>query len=844
MMKKCFIKGLMFLAVITAGTGVFSSCKDINEDMQIENEMTQNDLQEQINALKTAQDLLTQAQAQCKADCAAARAALEISLKAYADAQDANVKNVLLDSIEVHANRLADLEARVLSIEQTYVTITTFEAAIDQLDARDDVLSDSIKDLDTKVASLVTLIEGKVDTTDFNALAKRVQDLEDSTKLCMETYRWMSDAKLQIAALDSVVGELQSADSLLNERIDTIGARVDSLQIKYDSLEVKLGDAIDSLNVALTDIDSLQSAVSLLNTAVAANTTAIAILQGDIAALKERVTKLETRIEKLITGISVQAAKNPIFGYINTPTGIRTNILMGQYGYASCNYTFPSQSTAAEYNNNPAYLPDVKDMEMLQLSGNFTPLTVAQGETLMDGENGNINVGTIYMTINPNNIDFTGGNLTLVNTQDASSGVTLDEIKKSDEVLTFGMTRAANNGFYEAKAYVKEADIATAALSINVSELEASAKNVINNPLSPNSYISFLTDFVQSFNNKLPAYGLRAGWMVDGTEYAVYSDYNVAATVYKPLSFKFLAGTNAPSIPTISPLSGFQIDKSILDAFNISIAPINPNFTIAAITIGDMGNLQVTITGFPEDDGMGGVSFTGTKVVDVPLDQVETELGNVLNSAVANIETSVNQLITDLNNQIQSAMAGATGDIKDSFGDIIDNLNGKLDGLFDTANGFIDRINAVVGRVNNILNDPNHLLQVAVVYQNAAGQFGLLSNTRTMPTEFVLSGGNAISLYATSYSAELIAPAFKKFVAVTDVWESGKETNSAQNGDATCRQLLKDANTSGVFNQAVSGKSIRVPMKVSQAGYTYEILYSAMDYHGVTSTCKYYVKVK
>ena len=86
-----------------------------------------------------------------------------------------------------------------------------------------------------------------------------------------------------------------------------------------------------------------------------------------------------------------------------------------------------------------------KDLEMLDV----TPIRIDADEMII-GEEGN--AGTLYMTVNPNTVDFSGTSFSLVNSQDEFSGVTLDTITKSDEVLNFGYSRAANNGFYEAKA--------------------------------------------------------------------------------------------------------------------------------------------------------------------------------------------------------------------------------------------------------------------------------------------------------------------------------------------------------------------------------------------------------
>ena len=104
-----------------------------------------------------------------------------------------------------------------------------------------------------------------------------------------------------------------------------------------------------------------------------------------------------------------------------------------------------------------------------------------------------------------------------------------------------------------------------------------------------------------------------------------------------------------------------------------------------------------------------------------------------------------------------------------------------------------------------------------------------------------LSGGNAVRLFPTTYNAEIAVPTFKKFVAVTNVYGPNGET--AQGGDATCLSLLDKANAQTYMNEVIPGERLSVPFYADQAGYTYEIVYSALDYRGVTSTRQFFIKV-
>ena len=105
-----------------------------------------------------------------------------------------------------------------------------------------------------------------------------------------------------------------------------------------------------------------------------------------------------------------------------------------------------------------------------------------------------------------------------------------------------------------------------------------------------------------------------------------------------------------------------------------------------------------------------------------------------------------------------------------------------------------------------------------------------------MPT--VLEVANCV-VVPTSYTGELLVPAFKKYVAVTNVFDGDE---SAQDGCADCIAALEAAN-SGDLNKVLAGTTNVVEF-AGKSGYTYEITYSALDYSGKYSNVKYYVTVK
>ena len=141
-------------------------------------------------------------------------------------------------------------------------------------------------------------------------------------------------------------------------------------------------------------------------------------------------------------------------------------------------------------------------------------------------------------------------------------------------------------------------------------------------------------------------------------------------------------------------------------------------------------------------------------------------------------------------------------------------------------------LNSLVSRAYNKMNSffskaPNAALQPILI-----GKFGdnarLLSQSKYYPTQ----ASGSLTLYPTSYSLELLAPAYKKFVAVTDVFNASDLSEAA----ASVGQAANGENMKKVID---SEKSCTLN---GQAGYIYEISYSAVDYHGKITTKRFYVK--
>ena len=209
----------------------------------------------------------------------------------------------------------------------------------------------------------------------------------------------------------------------------------------------------------------------------------------------------------------------------------------------------------------------------------------------------------------------------------------------------------------------------------------------------------------------------------------------------------------------------------------------------------------------------------------------------LLGSRITSTSDGSDYVAGQMNNSINSEMSKIANSINT---DLNDNYISKM-------NKYINKLNSAIEKIRPILNNANYYLQPALTYDNVNGTMSMLSASKKYPTPFIGTGAKAI--YMTSYTAEILAPSYKKFVAITDVIKDGK---SAKAGDPECLtefSKVKAANKiqyNGIDNMyaVLDGDQKAVALIVSSTGYTYEIAYSALDYSGKIATRKYYVKVQ
>lgn len=966
-MKKKIINGFLMVALLVASVGSFVSCKDYEEDNYSDLLGKHASLAELVeNQRKALQDQiedLDSLQKQCKEDCIKAREEMQKKYEADTAAHGVEYR-ALLD--------------RVIALEG-------FDKTIDGLinDAKEQLrkdISDSltivIQNFNTELSKQENAIKTWADTTFVtdSELEQKIQEFCKKAECnCEALNTWMNDwkttfgdattlneriKKLEGASLsggmtqDSVqiiINQYlqQEGNATINEIINKfiqegagntyitqqIGASKeysDSLYqkaIAYINLQTgALNSKLNTLNATVADLEEAYKAADKeLQDQIDAIKADVEALEDRVAANEQAIANLTDALKKQITGIIIQGTNNPIFGSFALPINLQSNVLAAYYGYAgSQGVTFPALRPRYYVDPDNVVLTE-KDLEMLGVE----EAELVESGALILGDEGN--AGKVYLTINPNTVDFTGVELPLVNSLDENAGVKLSGLVKSDHKLSFGYDTRANNGFYEAKASVNPSDIENVKLKINFGELKEVAKDIVNgNGINVSNVAKTVANQLSAF--KMDANGVKASWNDAYGEHSVYSQYAIAATAIKPLSMSFGKDFNFKKVPGVDKAERFigRISDKVFNKINsaipdfsglnfvapqikkIEIPTLNPDSFKITINIETIVEYELNMTVDVEDvviNDMNGTTesitvtvpkkeheihvqryvyayqmdTSGNYVYDangkpikadsVWLDEIETiempeytidvpatnftvkgqvvEIKDVLVKKQLEIPVSFTHVedIYPIINSLYSDIVGPIEDVNvmledleafmDDVNKMLDELNkikditNTLDNLNDNIKEqvakYLDKFNA---KFCNLINSTNKALRPVMLIKTADG-FSKVSQAYNAPTRI---SGTAATLVATSYTAEVLAPSYKKLVGVTNVIKNGA---SAKAGNSECKSVLDEVN-SGDLATVVDGGQIKFYANFKK-GYTYEIVYTAVDYHGLVDAKKFYV---
>lgn len=729
------------------------------------------------------------------------------------------------------------------------------------------------------VSELRSALSSKLDAATFNTAQSEISNLIVGLQDAIDTNK--NDFNSKITDLQGQLNLLRSTD------LAALEARIAALEGK-ECPQPTPGLTEEDVNRMITENNVLlNQAIAAAVSAVQGNTNAtIADVQASLTAtdqkfaakidsleqaINKEIAALKAQLGSLVTSVLVQGTYNPIFGSLTAPFNVQSNVLAAYYGYAEVAGSFPFANPGMFVNkDNSLNANDIKMIDAVR-NGSFD---FSDGQLLTDN-----NAGTIYLTINPTAVNFEGLNFRLENSLGEASPVKLGNLEPSYKKLTFGWTRgAAKNGFYEAQAIVADEDIQNAKLVVDMTKSDI--KEIFKDVTSPKDGIDIMNIANKVYsvvNDVCDANAVKAYWGTDANANSTLSQYSIAATAVKPLSFAFMEDYHIDSFYGFDRVKNFI--NNTIDGINIDLSfgkitvpeikkiEIKPLETVDPVTGEKKFEKSVTISTEVEIDGqtinvkLGDYINGKYEVKDEQTNEVvgTIDLGEMFKNQTITVKTdSVKKTITatgvvDMTDVIEDVYGQITDPIEDVnemlgqletfMGDVnkmIEEINGINQKIEDAKDNVASQINKYIDALNkrlcNVVNGIHDRLQPLAIAHNGK-EFYTLSEIKNMPSKI---SGNTLHIVPTTYTAELVVPAFKKHVAVVNVF---KGSASAQGGDAACLNALKAANNKGGMNTVVAGTTRDVEF-VGEKGYTYEIAYSALDYSGKAVTKKYYVTVE
>ena len=849
-MKRQLTSILLFSALLMGGASTFVSCTDHESDAAYEVTGT---VADQVKKQATElENLVTK---------------LDFLLKGGTTPEDVkkNLNQTIFGKDLSWDNAKLDVLQQALDAAKKEAE-NAKKAANAYTDKRVDSLAQVTLSLDQAISALTTTVNNN--KTELNQLNTKVDNYANELMQMLDSYQ---------AGNTEMFNNLNNLYNDMDVRLQEDENRIANLEeaVSKGATKEYVDAQLALLNTKIegntTDIETAKAAIEKNKQDIATNKTEIENIKKDLvnyatkqdlddkaASLKDAFEKadkaLEVKIQaqidnintklntmfntmlSMLTGIELQATESPITGYENFSfLGAEAHILGTYYG------------TTAK----PITLGEEK---------------IAKANQVLIDETSGENAGVIYATLNPSNVDFTGCTLKVVNSQGEEAPFTATVVK-SNRVLKYGVSRASNSNLYAIKINLNEENLEAAKTwtSSDAAALKDVAKNVLDKLRQPGTTRLNIGDaattIARTFNNRLTAYALQAEQKytdANGKEQTrtITSKMSLAATAIKPVSFNFLKDNETlknldlPSFPTIQ-------SKLNFNDYKFNWTPIEGLGTVkTSVTLKDMpdlDNIKVTIDGvvqaptvdvnkatikFGQTELKGTVTEDGKHVI-VDLSELEKNTTADVKVSIGDIKINPNDVKVTLDT---SATKDMTYDVEipmDEFNKIIDNINSQVGNMIGNVNNIIDKvnnyaetidgqyitgINNYIQKFENLLRKSNSLLQPAMFYVTNSGSWGQLAREDVGASYLKLQGGKASTvLVASSYTGEIFAPAFKKYVHVTKT-PTGAHVSGAN------------------LNKVIDGNLHKIGFEADKEG-TYEITYEAVDYSGVKVAKKFYVKV-
>ena len=792
-MKRQVTSILLFSALLVGGASTFVSCKDTESDALYDsNGKIAEVIAKQAKDISDLADKLAKETTDRKdADQVLKTLIIDKATEIKSTADEA------LRLAQTNDSKIGDLTGRVETLESKLSTLLDLSSKVEGLDREVQILKDQFASFKSCTCDLTTL------NNNYEAL--KLKQEEDRRRIeAIEQGKSELDTELDRinTTLDGKVD--QTTFEQLKEKVEANNAVVESNKTDIENLRNTFANYVEKsyLTEHYYTKDEVDDAIANASTA----------LGDQISALE---TKLTTQLNSLfnamaneVTGIVVNRFYSPILGSYKDMMGTEARFLGGYYGYAEDNATIGNEDIIAD----DLLLDDAKD-----------------------------NAGSIGVYINPANKDFSGLTFKIV---DSQGNVTpfIATATKNDKVEHYGYTRAGEESttpnYYLLKVSIdpKRLDEVKNWTSSDVESLKGVAENILNK-LKDRSNNLNLTEIAntlyKTFNNRLTEYHLALEQeLTDGTYKSLnvtIADKDFAATVIKPLSYKFLSGGinyDIKDIPTLES-KGLYIKTDNLKWSNLG--HIDDQTQKIEIEVPDASTMTI--------DG-NKVEITAEGAIVWRKDEHGNEVKNDVND-LKGVDVNVNGITfksdaISYNNKTKVVSVTVR---MDQFNDMIDQINSQVGNMLGTVTDLANKVNGFVSNIDgNFINRVNNFIHKCNYYLDNANKF-------LQPTMFATDGNNWVKLptiangatyvkmtngkanvllLPTSYTLEYIAPAYKKYITVED---PDGATVTGEN-----------------IGKVISGNIHKAGFTATKEG-VYTITYDAVDYTGGKAKKTFYIKV-
>lgn len=669
----------------------------------------------------------------------------------------------------------------ILMVAMLFAATSSFVSCKDNID---DDLSPVYAQLSKKSADL----QAKIDSLKKEMDEKEYIINEYITNIDTTIINNFYDIDTTIINVIENLDSVKQAVNVINEQIINHNQQITNLTLSLDSIdnvlnsyEIRINNMGDSVNTLWARVDSI---IGILDALVGGN---------------------------LITSVNIETTRNDVLGIINTPA-LKVNALAAYYGTNDSGIEeFPYAGIDFNVGGNK-FAEYLEDYELPDAG--YTSFDESDYITDTYG-----NAGQIYFTVNSTNYDdFDISKITKIQIENSAGEVAPIQlnIRKSSARINWDFGRAfleetgknVDNGLYVADATITEDNLDASRFQIekfiNFEKLKSEIKKRIDDIRTVEGESDYQNDYTtdkakfKNFVREIAslAYGILKNDLTqsDLATNITYSPQKLAMFVEKDGKLKRVAQTQLDLLTTaVKPLSYntfWEYEKGKKD-----------NWIIETVLEKAVSRIAKEINERWGDKGI------HAKIVSI--NDSEESVTIQLNDKTETFKVSNAQYMSDLKKAI--------------------NVNGGLDAVNDKLAKLLktytlgNAVTKVEGRINDYLTKASdyltnlinkHLFTRAVapiiIFETSTGVDRLCEGM------FVKRG--VMHAYLTSGTMELLAPAYRKYVALE------------KNG-----MLLE--------SKVLPGNTLTHDFDLSEKG-DYKIIISCVDYFGYVITKKYDVYVK